>query len=106
MNGTGTTLSFGNQSGPVSDTVTVTVGGTGPVTFGAATVTNGGGNTNFSKGATDTCSGTTRAVGATCQIQINFNAPTGTSSRTGTLSVPYNGPAGSPSPRQLNLTGS
>ncbi len=106
LNGAGTTLSFGNQIGPVSDTVTLTIGGTGAVTFGTATVTNGGGNTNFSKGATDTCSNTTRAVGATCQIQINFNAPTTTSSRTGTLNVPYTGPLGSPSPRQLNLTGS
>ncbi len=106
LNGAGTTLSFGNQSGNVSDTVTLTIGGTGPVTFGTATVSNGGTNSNFSKGATDSCSGTTFSVGQTCQIQVSFNAPTNSSSRTGTLIVPYTGPAGSPSPAQLNLTGS
>ena len=106
LNNAGTTLSFGNQSGNVSDTVTLTIGGTGPVTFGTATVSNGGTNINFSKGVTDSCSGHAFSVGQTCQIQINFNAPTTTSSRTGTLIVPYTGPAGSPSPAQLNLTGS
>jgi uncharacterized protein YjbI with pentapeptide repeats len=102
LNGSGTTLSFGNQSGNTVDTVTVTVGGTGAVTFQTATVTNGVG-TEFSKGA-DTCSGTTKNPGDICTILVNFNAPSGTNSRTGTLSVPYTGGAGSPV--NLTLTGS
>ena len=98
---TGTTLAFGNRSGNVSSTVTLTVG-TAPVTFATAAVTNGGGSTAFSKG-TDTCSGQTVAVGGTCTIVVNFNAPAGNSSRTGSLSVPSNGAT---SPVTRSLTGS
>ncbi|MGA7178364.1 MAG: Ig-like domain-containing protein [Thiobacillaceae bacterium] len=101
LNGAGTTLSFGNRNGSVSDTVTLTIGGTASVTFGTATVTNGTG-TAFSKGA-DSCSGNTFAVGATCTITVNFNGPTGNSARTGTLTVPHNGTG---SPATLALTGS
>jgi hypothetical protein len=88
----GSTLAFGNLSGAQADTVTVTVGSAGPVTFQAATVVNGTG-TAFSKGA-DACSGTTRNPGDTCTITVNFNAPSGTSSRTGGLLVPYDGNGG------------
>lgn len=102
LNNAGATLAFGNQSGAVQDTVTVTVGGFDAVTFQSATVTNGTG-TAFSKGA-DSCSGTTKNPGDTCTITINFNGPAGNSSRTGTLSVPYTGPSGSPV--NLSLTGS
>jgi hypothetical protein len=98
----GNTLAFGNLSGAVSSTVTVTVGGTAPVTFGTITVSNNGGNTNFSL-ATNTCTGQTVAVGGTCTITVNFNAPTGTANRTGTLTVNDNA-AGTP--QTLTLTGS
>jgi hypothetical protein len=87
------TLDFGNRSGPVSSTVTVTVN-SGPVTFGTVVVANETGSA-FSKGA-DTCSGTVHAVGETCTVVVNFNAPTGNSRRTATLSVPYTGAAMSP----------
>jgi hypothetical protein len=97
----GTTLAFGNRNGSVSSTVTLTIGGGTPVTFTTATVTNSIG-TAFSKG-TDTCSGTTKAVGATCTIVVNFNGPSGNNTRTGTLTVPHNG---TNSPAVLNLTGS
>jgi hypothetical protein len=106
-NANGRTLAFGNRSGNVTSTVTITNSGTAPVTYGTATVTNGTG-TAFSKGATDTCVGTTRNPGQTCQISILFNGPAGNSSRTGTLSVPT-GPApntATNNPAVLNLTGS
>jgi parallel beta-helix repeat protein len=79
-------LSFGNQTGAVSSTVTYTVIGA-PVTFGAATVTGSGA---FSKGA-DSCSGATVASGNSCMITVNFNAPNGFGFRSGTLAVPHNG---------------
>jgi large repetitive protein len=99
---TATNLNFGNKNGLVSSTVTFTIGGTASVAFGAASVTNGT-PAAFSKGA-DTCSGTTRSVGSSCTIVVNFNAPgPGSNSRTGTLTVPHNG-AGNPTTR--NLAGS
>jgi hypothetical protein len=97
----GTTLSFGNLTGNVSDTVTLTVGGGTPVTFGTAAVANGVG-TAFSMGA-DTCSNTTVSPGGTCTITVNFNGPAGFSLRIGTLNVPHNG---SGNPAVLLLTGS
>jgi hypothetical protein len=78
-------LSFGNQTGAVSSTVTYTVSGA-PVTFGAATVTGSA----FSKGA-DSCSGATVASGNSCMITVNFNAPNGFGFRSGNLAVPHNG---------------
>ena len=65
--GSCTTLAFGNETGSVSSTVRLTVGGGAgaAVTFGQAVVTNGGGNTNFSWGA-DTCSGNSISNGGTC----------------------------------------
>jgi hypothetical protein len=66
-------------------------------------VTNTPNNGNrFSKG-TDTCSGQTKQVSETCQITIVFN-DNNNSPRTGQLSVPYTGTAGSVS-LTLNLTG-
>ena len=78
--GSCTTLAFGNETGDVVSTVRLTVGGGAGaiVTFGPAVVTNGGGNTNFSWGG-DTCSGQSIATGGTCQITINFNGPSGSS---------------------------
>jgi hypothetical protein len=94
----GNTLAFGNQPGTVSSMVTLTVAGSGSVTFGSATVA---GN-RFSKGA-DTCSGHTVAGGSTCTITVNFNG-TGAFNRTGTVTViDSTGAAIAPS---LNLTGS
>ena len=102
LSGTTTrTLAFGNLSGAQTSTVTVSVTGAS-VTFGTASVSNGTG-TAFSKGTTDTCSGQTIATGATCQIQVNFAAPAGTSSRTGTVLVPNNSGLGL---NQLSVTGS
>jgi hypothetical protein len=96
------TLAFGNQSaGAHTSVVTVTVVGPSSVTFSTATVSNGTG-TAFSKGA-DSCSGATVLVGGTCTITVNFAAPTGNSSRTGTLSVTDNTTG---SPQSLSLTGS
>jgi hypothetical protein len=106
LNGAGTTFAFGNLSGNQSTTLTVTMGGSAPVTFGAASVANATG-TAFALGAgvgADTCSGTTKNPGDTCTIQVLFNAPTNTSARTGSLSLPYTGAGGSP--LALNLTGS
>jgi hypothetical protein len=99
----GLTLDFGNvNSTSVADIVTLTVGGTGSVTFGTATVTDGSGPGTFSMGA-DTCSGNTLAAGATCTIEIDLNMPgNGNTPSAGTLSVPHNG---SGSPAILNLTG-
>lgn len=97
-----TTLAFGNRTGNTPDTVTLTVGGTQDVVFGAASITNTLGSSFSITG--DTCSGATKAPGTTCTITINFNGPSGNSSRTGTLSVPYSGPGGSPA--TLGLTGS
>jgi hypothetical protein len=96
----GGTLAFGNlANGNYSSTVTLTIGGAAPVTFGTLTVTNSSGS-GFTKGA-DTCSGQTVAVGGTCTVTINFNG-NANSQKTGTLTVPDNG-AGNP--QTLALTG-
>ena len=97
-----TTLAFGNRTGNVTDTVTLTMGGTQDAVFGTASVTNTLGSAFSITG--DTCSGTTKAPGTTCTITINFNGPGGNSGRAGTLSLPYTGPSGSPA--TLGLTGS
>lgn len=96
-------LSFGNQSSTVSDTVTLTNTTGTTVSFGTADVANGGANTNFSKGV-NSCSGSILAAGQTCTIEVLFVGPAGSSSRTGTLTVPYTGATGSPA--LLSLTGS
>jgi hypothetical protein len=98
-----TALNFGDV-GTVTNTVTLTVGGTAPATFGTATVDNVAPNvsTRFGK-STDTCSGTTKQVGGTCQITITFNgSANGATVRNGIVTVPY---SGSGSPALLNLTG-
>jgi len=94
----GNTLAFGNQPGPVASTLTLKVVGSSSVTFGNATVA---GN-RFSKGA-DTCSGHTVAGSGTCTITVNFNG-TGTTNRTGTLTVIDS--TGAAIAAALNLTGS
>jgi hypothetical protein len=98
------TLSFGNiNSTTVTSTVTLTVGGGTAVTFGTATVSDGLGQGTFSKGVGDTCSGTTRAVGATCTIPVTLAMPGGGNTVSlGNLSVPHNG---SGNPATLVLAG-
>lgn len=101
LSGTNTrTLAFGNLSGAQSSVVTLSVS-TVAVTFTTDTITNVTG-TAFSLG-TDNCSGQTIAAGGTCTITVNFNAPTNTSNRTGTLTVNDNATG---TPQRLNLTGS
>ena len=97
----GTTLAYGNKNG-LQPVETVTLTANAPVTIGTAQVVNQTG-TAFSKGS-DSCSGQSLAVGQTCTIQINFNAPQGNSARSGQLQVPYTGVAGGPA--VLGLTGS
>jgi uncharacterized repeat protein (TIGR01451 family) len=97
----GTTLAYGNKNG-LQPVETVTLTANAPVTIGTAQVVNQTG-TAFSKGS-DSCSGQSLAVGQTCTIQINFNAPQGNSARSGQLQVPYTGAAGGPA--VLGLTGS
>lgn len=85
----GGTLAFGNRSGLVSSTVTVTVEGSTPVTFGTLSVNNFLG-TAFSKGA-DTCSGATLSGGGSCTVTVNFNAPTNNSIRGAFLTASHSG---------------
>jgi hypothetical protein len=93
------TLEFGNPAGSVSSTVTLTVVGSSPITFGTATVSG----VRFSKASgagSDTCSG--KPIAGTCTITINFNGMGGTP-RTGTLTVVDS--TGVPIAATLNLTG-
>jgi parallel beta-helix repeat protein len=85
----GGNLAFGNQSGLVTSTLTMTVEGSTPVTFGTLSVNNFYG-TAFSKDA-DTCSGATLSGGGTCTVTVNFDAPTNNSFRGATLTAPHNG---------------
>jgi uncharacterized repeat protein (TIGR01451 family) len=101
---TGGTLDFGNLSGATNtSTVTVSVQ-SGSVTFGPAYVTNTTGAA-FSV-VTDNCSGktvsATPAATRTCTIVVNFNAPGGSSNRSGTLTVPSDA---ANSPRTVSLSG-
>ncbi|QCB45696.1 hypothetical protein [Hydrogenophaga sp. PAMC20947] len=107
---TGSTLDFGTRSNSnFYSMVTLTVGGTAPATFGAVAVSN----TNFAAllgnsfgtrtpTAVDTCSGQTVAVGNTCQIEVRFAGGFTNASKTGSLSISYNGAS---SPVTLSLTG-
>lgn len=96
-----TTFAFGNVGANTVNTLTLRSSGTAPVTVGAATVTGA----RFTLG-TNTCTGQTLAVGATCTIQLRFDGSGGLfglNPSAGTLSVPFNGPA---SPKVLLITGS
>jgi hypothetical protein len=83
--GGGPSLDFGNLSGAQSSIVTITVSN-GPVSFTAASVTNSNGGSAFSKTG-DTCSGHTFQAGTTCTVTLGFTAPSGTTNRSGTLTV-------------------
>jgi hypothetical protein len=97
-----TTLTFGNFTGSTTrtNTVTFTNNGTASAILGQAAVVNTAGS-GFSLGSVDTCSGVTLPIAGACQISVNFN-PTGTTTKTGTLTVPVNGNGSA----ILNLTGS
>jgi hypothetical protein len=97
----GTTLGFGNQSGLVSSTVTVTNSGQAPLAITTVNVGNLFGTT-FSIGPS-TCTNATVAVGGTCTVVVRFNAPTGNSPRIGMLTLNDNGTG---SPQVLPLGGS
>jgi hypothetical protein len=97
----GTSLGFGNQSGPVSSTVTVTNSGQAPLAITTVNVGNLFG-TAFSIGPS-TCTNATVAVGGTCTVVVRFNAPTNNSPRFGTLTLNDNGTG---SPQALGLGGS
>jgi hypothetical protein len=95
----GNTLNFGNigGNGTRSSVVTIEVGYL-PVNFQTLIVNATG--VQFSKGA-DTCSNQTVNPGSTCSVTVNFRY-NGGGSKTGTLTVPHNGPG---SPLILNLSG-
>jgi hypothetical protein len=95
----GPSLDFGNLSGAQSSIVTITVSN-GPVSFTSANVTNSNGSA-FSK-TTDTCSGHTVPAGTTCTVTLGFTAPSGRTSRSGTLTVTDNATG---SPQTLRLSG-
>jgi hypothetical protein len=104
--GTGTfnaasqTLAFGNQNGTVSNTVTLKVSGSFPVTFQTAGFAAGS-NAAFTIG-TDTCSGATVPAGGTCNVTVTF-AGAGFANRAATLQLAYTGDTSSPV--TLGLTG-
>jgi hypothetical protein len=84
-----TTLTFGatavaTQSS--AQTITVTSSGNSPVTFSTPAITG-----DFVE--TDTCTGQTLAVGATCSFAVSF-APTQTGARSGLLTIYANIPGG------------
>ncbi|MEO7397940.1 MAG: choice-of-anchor D domain-containing protein, partial [Ilumatobacteraceae bacterium] len=103
----GTTLSFGSARagllGLLGGTVTrtLTVSSTGPGSLVLGTLVIGGTNANNYSVTRNTCGTTPVAVGSTCQIDVRF-APNATGTRTGTLRINSNIPAGSTT---LNLTG-
>ena len=83
-----------------SRTVTVTNTGTAPLAITSALVTG----TRFAKSAvagSDTCTGTSVAVGATCQVVVTFN-PNNNAFRLGLLTLTDNGVA---SPQSVVLSG-
>jgi hypothetical protein len=92
-------LDFGNLSGQQSSIVTITVNN-GPVSFTSANVTNSNGSA-FSKTA-DTCSGHAFQDGSTCTVTVGFAAPSGRTSRSGTLTVTDTATG---SPQTLRLSG-
>jgi hypothetical protein len=103
LNGSRTTLNFGDRTGVQTNTLTLTVGGTVPVVFGAASIANVAPAAYSLVTGFDTCSSTTKNPGDTCTIRVAFNAPAGTNTRTGTLTVPYTGAAAGSA--LLGLTG-
>ena len=84
-----TVLGFAAQQGgteSAAQTLTLTSTGNSPVTISSLAITG-----DFVE--TDTCSGQTLAVGATCTVQVSF-APTSTGARSGLLTIYANIPGG------------
>jgi hypothetical protein len=81
-------LTFAAQnvgSASASQTVAVTNGGTGPLTFGTVSISGtNAGDFSFSNGC-----GATLAVNASCQLSVRF-APSGMGTRTATLTIADN----------------
>ena len=82
----------GSQS--AAQILTITSSGSTPVTFGTPVISG-----DFVE--TDTCSGQTVAVGATCSVNLSF-APSATGARSGQLTVYANIPTGQAT---VSLTG-
>jgi hypothetical protein len=100
------TLSFGNQiigsSGvPLTETVTAQVIGTQAVIFGGISLS--GKNAADFTAQSDTCSGTSRYSGETCQITVVFH-PSGAGIRSAAISINDNA-GGSPQTFTLQGTG-
>ncbi|EED34107.1 conserved hypothetical protein [Luminiphilus syltensis NOR5-1B] len=88
-----TILAFGTQTQPATLDVTITnIGGPGQdAQIGTASVTGTVTPQQFGIGVgTDTCSGTTLASQASCQISVTFD-PEVEGVDTGSLDIPYNG---------------
>jgi hypothetical protein len=102
LNADRTTLNFGNVNGTNSQFNTLTLMNTGiaPAVLGVPALANtlGAGFSLASTGTT--CSAAPVLILGSCQIRIAFD-PTGTTTKNGTLTIPYNGSG----PVILNLTG-
>jgi manganese oxidase len=83
----GANVDFGAQDGARSATLTLLVGNA-PATFGAGTVLNFPSGSRFSIAA-NTCSGTTLLPGATCTVQVGFDASGSGAVWMGSLTVPH-----------------
>jgi uncharacterized repeat protein (TIGR01451 family) len=98
-----TSLAFGSEVLGVptaAKTTTLTNSGTGPLTIASASLVAGGSDYAI---RSDSCSGATVAVGATCMVTSVFN-PSATGSRPGTLRFSDNA-ANSPQSVALSGTG-
>ncbi|KRC50052.1 MULTISPECIES: choice-of-anchor D domain-containing protein [unclassified Nocardioides] len=99
---TPTSLAFAPQeirTASAAKSATVTNTGSLPLAMGTAAF-EGPGAASFVKG-TDTCSGTSLAVGASCQVGVRFS-PTTATNLEATLSIPSSSPT---SPHLVALTG-
>jgi manganese oxidase len=83
----GANIDFGAQSGIRTATVTLLVSNA-PNTFGAGTVLNFPSGSRFTLG-TNTCSGASFLPGASCTVQINFDASGSGTVWMGSLTVPH-----------------
>ncbi len=98
-----TSISFGNQvHGTTSTAQSVTLTSTGNAALTVTSVTIGGANAGDFALASNTCSGQSIAVGATCSVAVTFT-PTATGPRSATVSFSDNAASGSP--QTVSLTG-
>jgi hypothetical protein len=97
-----TSLSFGNQgTGTTSAAQTVTVTNSGTAALHITAVGFGGSAAGDYAKTTDTCSGQTIAVNATCAVSVTFT-PTATGSRSASLTFTDDAPA---NPQTVALSG-